>query len=340
MTSINVLYQSDDNYAKYMGVSILSMLENNKDAESINVVVIDDNISKDNVDKISKIISDYGRNAFWITSSEIREKTIVSQWPKYSSFRKNTNCYLKYFIFNGLLKLDIDRIMYIDSDSVVTGSLESLFTMDMDDKTLGMTRCCLVTESYREAIGFGDDPYYNAGMNLFDIRKWVERDYPKKIIEYANSNRMYSTVDQDILNHVMKGDVIDLGCKYNYQCIHEAFPEPYYSKYYRPYLYYSEDEIIEAEKDNRIMHFMRFCGEYPWNTRSTHPCKSYYEKYRSMSPWKDDEEYPSKNNNMKFKLERMAYRIMPKRFFIRIFKRYHEKMLLDADDKAKNVVKE
>ncbi len=339
MTVMNILYQSDDNYAKYMGVSILSLLVNNKTSEMINIIIIDDNISDKNKKAIETIIGDYGRTCRWIKSSEIKEKTIVSQWPKYNSFRKNTNCYLKYFIFNYLTELNIDRIMYIDSDSVVNGSLEDLFTLDMCGKSIGMTRCCLVTEAYRNAIEFGNDPYYNAGMNLFDVKKWIAKDYPKKLIEYANNNRMYSTVDQDILNFVVKGDVFDLGCKYNYQCIHEAFREPYYSNNYKPYLYYDEKEITEAEKDNRIMHFMRFCGEYPWNIKSTHPCKKYYEKYRVMSPWKDDQELPSNNKTIKFRLERIMFKLMPKGLFIKIFKKQHEKALLDADNKAKSVVK-
>ena len=39
--SLNILYQSDDNYAPYMGVSICSLFENNKNEESIKIYIID-----------------------------------------------------------------------------------------------------------------------------------------------------------------------------------------------------------------------------------------------------------------------------------------------------------
>ena len=38
---MNILYQSDDNYAIYMGVSICSLLENNKSAKNICIYIID-----------------------------------------------------------------------------------------------------------------------------------------------------------------------------------------------------------------------------------------------------------------------------------------------------------
>lgn len=48
-----IVYASDDNFSDIMGVSILSLFENNKD-ENINIYILDSNISKDNKDKIGK----------------------------------------------------------------------------------------------------------------------------------------------------------------------------------------------------------------------------------------------------------------------------------------------
>ena len=49
-----IVYASDDNFSDIMGVSILSLFENNKD-ENINIYILDSNISKDNKDKIESI---------------------------------------------------------------------------------------------------------------------------------------------------------------------------------------------------------------------------------------------------------------------------------------------
>ena len=336
---IYVLYQSDDNYAQHMGISIYSMLENNKNAEVLEIFVIDDHISEDNKEKISSLASEYDRKLTWISSDLIRSTTIVSKWPKYSSFRKNTNCYLKYFIFDGILDSKVDRIMYIDADSIVSGSLQPLFEMDMQGKAIGMTRCCLVTKEYRNAIGFGqEDSYYNAGMNLFDSAAWHDRKYPEKLIQKATEGRMYSTVDQDLLNFVVRGDVIDLGCRYNFQCMHYAFKHPMYSKVYRPTHYYSDEEVEEATESPVINHFLRFAGMNPWNSNSLHPCREMYEAYRSTSPWKDAEPKPTGNNGYKFKISRLLYKILPRSIYLRVFKKFHNKYLISSDKKAKEAV--
>ena len=44
-SNLNIIYSSDDNYCIYMGVSILSVLENNKNFNSINIYIVDNNIN-------------------------------------------------------------------------------------------------------------------------------------------------------------------------------------------------------------------------------------------------------------------------------------------------------
>jgi len=335
MGVLNVLYQSDDNYSKYMGVSILSLLENNKATEDILIVIIDDKISQNVKDDLGKIVEKYGRRLQWIDAEQIRNDTVASLWPKYEGTKKNTNCYLKYFIFDGMLDESIDRIMYIDSDSLVLGSLDDLFTLDMQDKSIGMARCSIITKSYLESTGIGlNNVYFNSGMNLFDTKRWHNRQYSKKIIDMAVAGRAFEAVDQDLLNIVLKGDVIDIGCQYNYQYMHAAFPHSIYLKYYRPFDHYSKEEL-DAVNSPKIVHFLRFLGESPWNRYSVHPFTEMYEKYLKMSPWSMDDRLPSKNNGLSFRIGKTAYKILPKSFFLIFFKLYHGRLKLSLDKKAK-----
>lgn len=331
MVTLNILYQSDNNFSKHMGVSIISLLENNRAAEDIHVIIIDDGISVNVKNDIRNIVENYGRRIQWIDANAIRKDTIASDWPIYEGFRTNTNCYLKYFIFDGMLDESIERVMYIDSDSIVLGPLDDLFTLDMQDKAIGMTRCCLVTESYLKVTGVGtDDLYFNAGMNLFDAKKWRERQYPEKLIDGASKWTFSTTIDQDLLNFVVRGDVIDLGCQYNYQSTHMAFPHQTYLKYYRPFRFYSQEEADAAMNDPRILHLLRFLGERPWNKNSIHPSTEVYCRYLDMTPWKDEEKPPVKNDRLVFKIERLVYRILPRSVFLRLFKRFHNKTTIKS----------
>lgn len=46
--NLNVVYSSDDNYAQHVGVSLLSLLQNNQHFNNINIFLIENNLSSYN----------------------------------------------------------------------------------------------------------------------------------------------------------------------------------------------------------------------------------------------------------------------------------------------------
>ena len=58
---MNVMYTCDDNYVWLMGISTISLFENNKTIEDLQVYLLGDNISQENKDKLKKIGDQYGR---------------------------------------------------------------------------------------------------------------------------------------------------------------------------------------------------------------------------------------------------------------------------------------
>ena len=59
---MNILFSSDDNYARHLGVAIYSLLSHNTSIPQIRIYVIDNNISPDNIKKLNQVISSF-RNA-------------------------------------------------------------------------------------------------------------------------------------------------------------------------------------------------------------------------------------------------------------------------------------
>ena len=83
MSTLNVLYQSDNNYAMVTGVSIVSLCVNNSHLADINIYLIDDGISEDNLEKIRKLVCRYNRNLVIVDSAPIKQKLIelnVQPW--------------------------------------------------------------------------------------------------------------------------------------------------------------------------------------------------------------------------------------------------------------------
>ena len=134
---IHVLYLSDANYAAFAGVSVVSLFENNKSFDEIDVWLIDDDLGDENRKKFKEAADAYGRRVHFLDMSEGIRKLEAIGAPKY---RNSYTTYLKLFAF-GLLPPEVDRIFFIDSDSVVTGDLSALPDFDMHTfKTFG-TSC-------------------------------------------------------------------------------------------------------------------------------------------------------------------------------------------------------
>ena len=56
---MNIVYSSSDSYAPIAGVSIMSLLHNNTDSESINIYMIDNSISAENKHRFEEIVGQY-----------------------------------------------------------------------------------------------------------------------------------------------------------------------------------------------------------------------------------------------------------------------------------------
>ena len=83
-----------------------------------------------------------------------------------------------------LLPDDIDRILYLDGDTLVLGSLESLWKLDMGNRSIGMGPESTVDAARRGFLGLDKQMYCNAGVLLIDLQRWRERKLGEKVLEY------------------------------------------------------------------------------------------------------------------------------------------------------------
>ena len=126
---LNVLYQFNEKYVPYAAVSIVSLLENNKEIEDIYIYVLEENINNDSKKKLVEMVNSYGRKIAFFKTNMLIEKMKSIGIPEYrGSYATN----FKMFI-SDILPTDLERILYIDSDTIVEGSLKKLITIDMKD---------------------------------------------------------------------------------------------------------------------------------------------------------------------------------------------------------------
>jgi lipopolysaccharide biosynthesis glycosyltransferase len=165
---MNILYCSDNNYAPYLGVSMVSLLENNKSVKEINFYIISDNISTDNIHRLENQVMTYGESRRVII---IDGKEWVNRLDamKMITYRGGHAANLRLF-FTDYIKEDVERILYLDCDTIICSDLSELFETEMKNSPAAVVLDSLSTY-YKKALEFDrSEKYFNSGVILFDVR--------------------------------------------------------------------------------------------------------------------------------------------------------------------------
>ena len=324
---LNVLYQFNEKYAPYAGISIFSILCNNKGIEKLCFYILGEELSDASQIKIKQMIEDAGRGVVFIDTERLIHKMKELNMPAYrGSYAANMRLFL-----DEVLAEDVERVLYLDADTIVNSALGELNNVDLQGKAIGMVLDSL-GESHKKQIGLMDgDDYYNSGVILFDMKRWKEKEYSKRIAEHVAKRRShYPAPDQDLLNVVCKGDILRLGAEYNFQPAHAAFSDKQYYSIMRPRKYYSRNELEKARKRIIIYHCFRFLGEFPWNQGNLHPYNEIFDEYLRRSPWADYEKKTAENSII-IKTEKVLYKILPRILFLPIFRVAHAMFLYKSN---------
>lgn len=119
------------------------------------------------------------------------------------------------------------RILYLDSDVRVAGSVAPLFALDMKGKTIGAARHMLTQHVDKKKIeweqrlkGIGLDasePFFNSGMVLIDADKWRRDGMTDVALDcLARFGSALYEIDQDCLNIIFRNAWLPLSPRWNW----------------------------------------------------------------------------------------------------------------------------
>lgn len=335
---LNILYQSNDNYAPITGVSMTSLFENNKSIKEINIYLLNDNISNENILKFKNTCKKYNRNLILLDTDNILHK--LRDELHVSPFKGTYTTYFKLMTINNL-KLPTDRILQLDGDTIINGSLEELCDMNLDDCILAATYDCTMN-GYKTLINIPlTDKYYNGGVLLINQKKWVEKNCEEQIVDHLkNIRNWYYTVDQDILNVLFRKQFKYLDLKYNFNSGFYIYGIKESLKMYdlKDEYYDTIKTIKKAYKNPTIYHCMGAMTGRPWEENSIHPQNAIYRKYMTISEWKDT---PLKvvNRSRIFKIQKFLYLHLPRNLYIYFHKVGQRRYLNQKNNEIKKIAK-
>ncbi|MDY3002436.1 MAG: glycosyltransferase family 8 protein [Romboutsia timonensis] len=303
---LHIVYSSDDNYAQHTGVSIVSLLENNKHFKNIFIYIIDNKISDKNRNKLLEIIDKYNRNIEFIEFEKYKTKlNLDMEWDI------SISSYARLFL-SSMLPNNVDKVLYYDCDTVIEGKLDDIWNIDLDKFYVAGVQDTISNKT-KESVGIPSKyKYINAGMLLVNLKMWRESRVEDKFIDFINNyNGRVNHHDQGVINGVLYKNIKILPPKFNLMTVFYTMKREDIIKYYKIETeFYSQEEINESLNDEIYIHYTPGFTSRPWIKGCRHPRKHLYWKYLEISPWKDYK-YIKDNSRLQIKIINFIYRNIP-----------------------------
>lgn len=271
---MHIVCCSDSNYLQHTAVMLVSLFENNKDTD-ITVHLIGPELDKVEYERFCNTVAKYNHTLNYYQF----DLNLLANFPGTRQYISSTT-WCRLFI-QDILPADIDKVLYLDGDIIVTGDISDLGRMEMGDSLVAAVSDEINGyDEYYTRYGFPKDYiYFNAGVLLINLAAWRKYDVKTKALEYlARTDRPeLENADQDLLNIICVGRTINLPLRYNLQdalCRKKIL-----------HIRKEIEEILDDEiRQGRVFHFS--CPKKPWSMKCIHPKKPLYYEYLDKTEWK------------------------------------------------------
>ena len=284
---MNILYVTDDKGVMLLGVSLESLLENNLNHKEINIFIIDDEITEKNKRLLNEEAGKFHRKITYIKKPKI--KTLMGVEPVSRNWPDNIFCRLFLpTIFNEYD--NVDRMVYLDTDTLVLGDLSTLWSEDISGYPCGAVLECM-SDLHKECIGLKRNiPYLNSGVLLIDINQWRELCLEEKCRNFGKAHlSSLEYPDEGIVNGVLQGQFKILHPKYNNTTLKNALSYAELKVYRKSSVMYSQSEYAEAVNNPTIVHFTNsFLVDRPWieGSKKKHRFSELWKDYQNKTVWR------------------------------------------------------
>ena len=181
---LNIVFTIDEKFVQHFSVTLISLLENNRDI-NLNIYVIHDIANLTSLNQVAELARQNYSNVI---------NLIAIDSSLFARFKTNLH-YSKavYFrlLFTEILPHDIDKILFLDADIVFDG-LQLLAVSDhgFEGHIKRLNK-----------MGFPIKKYFNAGALLINLKGWRQIGAAQDLISLADQYMdKLSWWDQDILN--------------------------------------------------------------------------------------------------------------------------------------------
>lgn len=285
MKKYHIVVASDRAYIGFVSILFASILSNKCEDEKIVFHLLANDIPSSSLDAL---LNQLKSEEFHIYPIENLSSLLQVTVPATIALTSYARLFLPH-----LLPESIEKVLYLDCDTIVNRSLNKLFSYDINDYFVAGVLDTLPNNASKIMVGMNaNDAYINAGVLLINLKKWRAENIQNRFLDFLLShNGKVHHHDQGIINAVLDKKLI-VGPEFNLTSNYFSHKYSYLKKRNTPF--YKEEEIENAKCNPVIIHFTEGFLDRPWFIGSKHPLTHIFLKYKRQSIIADVSLLPSK----------------------------------------------
>ena len=248
---ISIVSSVDEKMVLPLTVMLFSLIKNLSSKCIAEITILHDSLANDSRQRIIGVVGNFSnaRVTFYEVDHHVFESVFVGHLSLATYYR---------LLIPKIINVKHNKAIYLDADLLVMDDIAKLWDVDLGDNLLGAV------------ADFFGDYRFNAGVLIYNLRKWREKPLAQTVVDYANNNAdTLACHDQQTLNIFSRGRWLPLDMAWNVCAHHFSFAVHNLITY--KYIFYP-----------KIIHF----SGYPkiWQG-ALHPYKGEYKRYAEMVGW-------------------------------------------------------
>lgn len=270
---MNVYLTTGKKNYKYAYVAIKSLFEQNRDSE-IYLYIVSEDLEESDLNYEYELAKQYGNHIIILRFDEERaSKQVKLRATDHWAIGTMSS----YWLFHELLPEEVDRIIVIESDTVVVGDLSEIYQTDFEDAYVICPGSEHKPKSHRDFMESIGGECLTFVLSMYDVNR-IRKDFTLE--EILKTDEYIRTKAGNSMMELTFGLLFKGNIKYipgQISCIDE-------NERYIEELGY--DYLVECEKTARIIHFSSY-SDYskPWNPVFLVPGYAKWWEYAVDSPY-------------------------------------------------------
>jgi len=248
---------------------LCSLLENNKDLDIVIHILIS-RLNEENENRIIALTKKYDVEIYFhnvdldkLEDVKFRSKNPLSKAAYYR------------LLLSSILP-SINKILYLDVDMVVLGSVKPLFDLELANYPVAAVRDIIeCTDEHRMQLSLSyEQQYFCSAIMMINLDYWRKNDSEEIMIGFSKRNRRVFCHDQDALNYAFKGKWFQLPPKWNKfnsgyidNSHFRAYKDKYEYKYKPVVIHFSgykpEKKYIGVKNESYYLKYFKLAGCLP-----------------------------------------------------------------------------